>query len=55
MKIFDWIPTGEEIFYFMACRLVGHDWVRRQRGGSPVEPDSTEVVEYCTVCGKMKP
>ncbi len=26
MGLFDWIPTAEEVFEFVECRLTGHTW-----------------------------
>ena len=47
MGLFDWVPTVEEVFDFIDCRLAGHTW------RNYVRPDSS-VVRVCAVCGKQE-
>lgn len=35
MGLFDWIPSVDEVFEFIDCRLTGHAWTVYERDGVP--------------------
>lgn len=47
MGIFDWIPSVEEVFEFVECRLSGHIWGRYR-------DDEGFVFRRCKTCGKVE-
>lgn len=47
MGIFDWIPTVTEVFEFVSCRLVDHDWIY-------LKDKSGRSFRYCSECKKKE-
>lgn len=48
MSQFNWIPSVDEVFEFIDCRLAGHAWL------TYVDENGVELYRICKQCKKKE-